>query len=198
MSDDLTIAAREAVEMLLWVLDETDDLSVAQENQVLAAADRLEAALDAEPTAPGAGLVEAAERMLEWYGDHPDGPSVWYDEQAERFHRETGVMAPGKDAPAGYSIGAHDDRRERWHAWCEQRGSFAAAALRTALAAHRQRQQEPPRTCATCAHASEHKPDGIDDDLSDIGLACAIFGECFEPTFFCADWQPRDAAGGKG
>jgi hypothetical protein len=40
-----------------------------------------------------------------------------YDVLAGRFHRDTGMHAPGKDAPPAEHPEARTVRQERWHRW---------------------------------------------------------------------------------
>lgn len=57
----------------------------------------------------------------------PAGPLERYEELAAAFHRETGFLAPGKDAPAAAGgFPSEEERRERWRAWCAARAAAAA------------------------------------------------------------------------
>lgn len=47
-----------------------------------------------------------------------------YEERAERFHKETGMLAPGKDQPA--AMGGYptlEEREAAWRAWIEKERS---------------------------------------------------------------------------
>ena len=48
--------------------------------------------------------------------EEPVNPSEAYDAKAEAFYRETGLLAPGKDAPPGFG-GSREERQEAWLRW---------------------------------------------------------------------------------
>ena len=56
---------------------------------------------------------------------------------AELFYRSTGVMAPGKDCPSGFSAATNEARRVAWSEWLCDRALLRAvdeiAALREEL-----------------------------------------------------------------
>lgn len=50
-----------------------------------------------------------------------------YEELAAAFHRETGMLAPGKDQPAAMNGSPSlEERAERWREWCAARAAAAA------------------------------------------------------------------------
>ena len=58
-----------------------------------------------------AALSEAAPAAAE-------GPSERFERLAEKFHRDTGLLAPGKDAPPGlYTEKQDENRRQAWEFW---------------------------------------------------------------------------------
>ena len=40
-----------------------------------------------------------------------------YEARAARFYKETGMMAPGKDEPPGFSAHTWEERMEAWNKW---------------------------------------------------------------------------------
>ncbi len=45
-----------------------------------------------------------------------------FERLADLFHRETGLMAPGKDRAAmSYDTSTYQERREAWDAWLSKR-----------------------------------------------------------------------------
>lgn len=59
------------------------------------------------------------QRLIE---EHSSGALERFEALASAFHRETGLLAPGKDAPA--AAGGFPDEAERmtrWRAWCAER-----------------------------------------------------------------------------
>ena len=52
-----------------------------------------------------------------------------FERLAEAFYRDTGLLAPGKDAPAAGGQPDDDVRRERYDAWIDARLSAARSAL---------------------------------------------------------------------
>lgn len=49
-----------------------------------------------------------------------------YEALAEAFRRETGLLAPGKDAPPSCPGPSIEERSERWRTWCAERARAAA------------------------------------------------------------------------
>lgn len=43
-----------------------------------------------------------------------------FEYMAELFYKETGIMAPGKDAPAGFSCLSPEERNLAWGEWSEK------------------------------------------------------------------------------
>ena len=39
---------------------------------------------------------------------------------AGKFYSETGMMAPGKDYPAGFGVADYDERVKAWREWAEK------------------------------------------------------------------------------
>ncbi len=54
----------------------------------------------------------------------PDDTTKRFEDLADAFRRETGLLAPGKDtlAAAG-GFPSEEERRERWRAWCAARAA---------------------------------------------------------------------------
>ena len=47
-----------------------------------------------------------------------------YDALAERFRRDTGLVAPGKDVAAAAADGtSYEERVEAWRAWLAEKGN---------------------------------------------------------------------------
>lgn len=42
-----------------------------------------------------------------------------FEYMAELFYKQTGVMAPGKDSPAGFSVDSYENRQKVWAEWVE-------------------------------------------------------------------------------
>lgn len=61
-------------------------------------------------------LPQMAQALEDALGS-PD-PNERFEALAERFYRETGIMAPGKDVPAASGDDMpYDERRKRWSEW---------------------------------------------------------------------------------
>lgn len=63
-----------------------------------------------------------------------------YTDRVERlsaaFHRDTGMLAPGKDQSAAYGgYPSDEERREAWQLWCDQQRRRDIEAHRQALIA---------------------------------------------------------------
>ena len=43
-----------------------------------------------------------------------------FEYMAELFYKQTGVIAPGKDAQAGFSVDSYEKRLEVWSEWTER------------------------------------------------------------------------------
>jgi hypothetical protein len=52
-----------------------------------------------------------------------------FEYMAELFYKQTGVIAPGKDAPAGFNTDSDEKRREVWSEWAERFYSDLFASL---------------------------------------------------------------------
>jgi len=78
-------------------------------------------------------LLNAARRIDERCAKDGEGPIRRFERLAEMFRRETGFMAPGKDAPAaGYAGEGHERQRQAaWEAWSKAPFDELRAALRT-------------------------------------------------------------------
>lgn len=75
------------------------------------------------------GAVQLASR---WIGN--GDPIDMFETIADWFHRETGLMRPGKDVPAAY--GGHDDHEERakaFRTWAATMGDHVAETLQSTL-----------------------------------------------------------------
>ncbi len=71
-------------------------------------------------------LAAAARGLLAWR-------SMSYDDQAAQFMRDTGYMAPGKDAPMDSPIVPTAERRERWQSWLVDAENQLYATMVSAL-----------------------------------------------------------------
>ena len=83
-----------------------------------------------------AALIAAAPCMLEalagleQFFERPGENSIErFERIAEQFHRETGIMAPGKDVSAAGGQPDREERRERYDAWVAAKVAAARAAL---------------------------------------------------------------------
>lgn len=75
-----------------------------------------------EETRPAPAETEPAGRA-----PSPAGPLERYEKLAAAFHRETGMLAPGKDQPAAMNGSPSlEERAERWRSWCAARAAAAA------------------------------------------------------------------------
>ena len=87
---------------------------------------KAEAILDAH-----AGLVAVAKMAFVWTGtNHTEK----YENVAEEFYRDTGLMAPGKD-DAGFSSMTYEERRAEWDKWMDARIARQREQIGAALAA---------------------------------------------------------------
>ena len=43
-----------------------------------------------------------------------------FEVMAEKFYKETGIVAPGKDCPAEFSDHSYDQRVNAWRKWAEK------------------------------------------------------------------------------
>ena len=43
-----------------------------------------------------------------------------FELMADKFYSETGMMAPGKDYPAGFGVADYDERVKAWREWAEK------------------------------------------------------------------------------
>jgi len=79
-----------------------------------------------------AELEGAGSKMLELWAGPGESNFEAFERIAHTFYRETGVMAPGKDAPAGSSQGEPEERRAKYNLWMERRvAAFRGAIART-------------------------------------------------------------------
>jgi len=65
---------------------------------------------------------------------HNENPSTSYDRLAEMFFCETGLIAPGKDAPVAMGEQAFATRSYEWRKWIKAKNDKALALDRAALA----------------------------------------------------------------
>lgn len=57
-------------------------------------------------------------------------PSLNYEIQALAFYRMTGLLAPGKDAPAAGGPQDYDERNKAWIEWREKYGVVNSQILK--------------------------------------------------------------------
>ena len=77
-------------------------------------------------------LYAAMEELTEWHAW-----SLEYSEEAAaEFYRETGMLAPFKDAGAIANMAEelHASRAEEWRAWCKRKNDALVSEARAALA----------------------------------------------------------------
>ena len=71
-----------------------------------------------------------------WSFDPDEDANVRFERIAEWFHRETGMLRPGKSQPIECHGSPNDEeRQERFTKWCEGKARALCVALRAALAA---------------------------------------------------------------
>lgn len=89
------------------------------------------------PSAP-LNVAQAREMIAAMLRRHRLGYTERFEEDAERFYRETGMLAPGKSVPLAMA-GAwdDDDRSTAWNAFCETLRNEALQTLESALAVAR-------------------------------------------------------------
>lgn len=84
---------------------------------------------DARLIAAAPTMLEALDNMVMICGRTGNALDD-FEEQAERFRRETGFMRPGKDmAAASGGESDHDKRRARYNEWIEEKIANARAAI---------------------------------------------------------------------
>lgn len=85
---------------------------------------------------PAADLTALRALLTAWLVEYEKPRLEQYEDAAEEFYRETGMMAPGKSEPTEWA-GMHDqeERRTRWEAWTRARADAKMNAVRTCLAA---------------------------------------------------------------
>lgn len=105
-------------------------------NYRVAVAHRQENRPNEATAAANARLIAAAPALyealsgVEFIFARPGESSVdRFERLAEAFYRDTGLLAPGKDAPAAGGQPDDDVRRERYDAWIDARLSAARSAL---------------------------------------------------------------------
>lgn len=76
-------------------------------------------------------LLAACKALADWRG-MDENSVITFERIAERFYRETGLLAPGKDAPAAARMDI-DARRKAWDEWCERKNDEIDELLRAAL-----------------------------------------------------------------
>lgn len=76
-------------------------------------------------------LHQALEDALFLFPYEDEGSSERYDRVTDKFHEETGVMAPGRSIPleAQASQPSHAERHDLYEAWCAERVEQAREAL---------------------------------------------------------------------
>lgn len=92
-----------------------------------------------------------AEILDQWYADYGHDRLTQYEDAAEAFYRDTGLMAPGKSEPMGWAwLHSQEERSERWEAWCKARADArmsAVARLRADLADARKAALDATAAC---------------------------------------------------
>lgn len=66
--------------------------------------------------------------LIEWFATWSQDPTAHYEDEAERFYRDTGMMAPGKSEPPDFSTHTMEERYTAWRAWCLGRNAAKDAA----------------------------------------------------------------------
>jgi len=74
----------------------------------------------------------AASRRQQWAMDKPNidfypilqektmDTNERFEYMADKFCKETGMMAPGKDSPSAFGVTDQDERMSAWREWCEK------------------------------------------------------------------------------
>lgn len=77
-----------------------------------------------------AELRRALTNLVALYAEPGESNLDRFERVAELFHRETGMLAPGKDqAAASGNSPTYEQRVEQWEAWYAKRAAAARAAL---------------------------------------------------------------------
>lgn len=74
-------------------------------------------------------LTGALKGLAEIFALPGEGSTARFDRLADAFYRDTGMMAPGKDAPMGMGGCSTEERSAAYDAWIAGRVSKARAAL---------------------------------------------------------------------
>ncbi len=108
--------------------DQTMEYGVRLAAAATEALDRLEAVQDQRDTA------RTALRMVLARCRDPNAPAgESYERVAEEFWRETGHMAPGKDAPAALGGASFEERSAAFRAWEDRKWAEAWAAAKAVV-----------------------------------------------------------------
>lgn len=91
-----------------------------------------EAALAASQ-AEAAELRKALERAASWMRD-PEHATEQFEEIAEMFYRDTGILRPGKSYPLPMSPPSDEERYRVRHEWCDKKSIEVLTQARAALA----------------------------------------------------------------
>lgn len=111
-----------------------------------------------DPSEASASITTLIEQLSNLLRRWDLGYSERFEEDAERFYRETGFMAPGKSQPLEME-GDYTRRQEAWDKWTPKLGDEAKQIVRDAIAlliACRSAPQETGQhTTATCPICGE-------------------------------------------
>lgn len=123
----------------------------------------------------------AVERVKAFLGSCALDHTARFEQDAEAFYCETGLMAPGKDVPLEMAAG-HDDarRRDAWEAWTRARRLAVLAGLHALVA-----------QVATLTRARDDERQRTDDAYTERHQLVAALSTIW-PSHWC--WHPEDDA----
>lgn len=78
-------------------------------------------------------LKELLMDLADWRGAYDDDPIAATLRAEELFFKETGMFAPGRSAPVGYSHVEYDVRVEKWRKWCVEKNNKLNERIREAI-----------------------------------------------------------------
>lgn len=80
--------------------------------------------------AEGEALAVALERVMEQWRRPDENASAYFERQAERFYKATGMLPPGKSEPLEMaSVNRDEERRAAWESFVNEPYNAARAAL---------------------------------------------------------------------
>lgn len=98
-----------------------------------------------------ARLREALSLASRWLGD--GDPNNAFEDIAEWFRSETGMLRPGKDEPFSSGAVPYEQRRIAFENWAKAKGDRVRATVRAALLP-----KPPSRSCVQCGAYTNGTP----------------------------------------